>query len=275
MIPEEAREPAGTVPNGSRLHEKAFLCEVPYMDILAETEQKNRELQKKCSVGVFYPLEPARLSLGDLVVYSYRACQDEFQQAPSARQVARAVGMGRSAVMHADRALTGTGLLDCNLIPQEPPEGWFQRSETVDPARHWRHGYAAWTKYVPQPDCRMSLLTVCCWSYIAYCAQSGRTLKNGLGASYLCRVLCADRTSVQRVLATLGNAGLVQRHEGSWCPTLASLDWLADEGDSAQSNGKVSPVQWVGLPEGKVVAVPANVWPVPAHRMNHQETGTT
>ena len=245
------------------------------MDIVAETEQKNRELQKKRSVAVFYPLEPARLSLGDLVVYSYRVWQDEFQQAPSARQVARAVGMGRSAVMHADRALTTTGLLDGNLIPQEPPEGWFQKSETVDPVRHWRHGYASWTKYVPKPDCRMSLLTVCCWSYIACCAQSGRTPKHGLGASYLCRVLCADRTSVQRVLATLGNTGLVQRHEGSWCPTLASLDWLADEGDAAQSNGKVSPVQWVGLPEGKVVAVPTKPRPALITCVDCQDTATT
>ena len=37
----------------------------------------------------------------------------------------------------------------------------------------------------------------------AHCAQTGWTPRNGLGASYLCRVLRANRKSVQKVLATL------------------------------------------------------------------------
>ena len=164
--------------------------------------------------------------------------------------------MGRDAVARADGALMDMGLLDCNLVPQEPPEGWFRKKKTTDPGKHWRHGYTSWTKYVPRPGCRMSLLTICCWSYIAHCAQSGWTPRSGLGASYLCRVLRAHRTSVQKVMSALKESGLVQRHDGSWCPVLVDLDWLADKWDGTKSAGGTPKVRWVELPEGETVTVP-------------------
>jgi hypothetical protein len=103
----------------------------------------------------------------------------------------------------------------------------------------------------------MSLLTVCCWSYIVHCARTGWTPRNGLGASYLCRVLRANRTSVQDVLATLRESGLVRRHDGSWCPVQAGLDWLADKWDGQESAMTGSPqVHWVELPEGATVTIP-------------------
>ncbi len=160
------------------------------MDIVVSQRTINQALQKKRSAWIFHPLEAARLSLSELVVFSYRSCQNEYQQqSPSRRQVARAAGMGRETVARADLALTKTGLLDCNLVPQEPPEGWFQKRKEAGRGRHWRHDYTSWTKYVPRPDCRLSLLTVCCWSYLAHCAQTDWTPRNGLGASYLCRIL--------------------------------------------------------------------------------------
>jgi hypothetical protein len=164
--------------------------------------------------------------------------------------------MGRDAVARADRELIRIGLLDCNVIPQEPPEGWLQKKKKTDPIKHWRHRYTSWTKYVPQPNCRMSLLTVCCWSYIAHCAQSGWTPRNGLGASYLCRVLRAARESVQRVLATLKECELIQRHDGSWCPVLVDLDWLADKWDGQKSLDNTPKVRWVELPEGATATIP-------------------
>jgi len=227
------------------------------MGIIAEPKRKNQALQKKRSVWIFHPLEGCRLSLSELIVYSFRSCQNEFQQqVPSRRQVARAVGMGRDAVARADRELIRIGLLDGNVIPREPPEGWFQKRREIDPAKHWRHGYTSWTKYVPQPNCRMSLLTVCCWSYIAHCAQTGWTPKNGIGASYLCRVLRAARESVQRVLATLKEAQLIQRHDGSWCPVLVDLDWLADKWDGSKFQDNSPKAHWVELPKGATVTIP-------------------
>ena len=74
------------------------------MDIVASGRTINQALQKKRSAWIFHPLEDARLSLSELVVFSYRACQNEYQQqSPSRRQVARGVGMGRDAVARADR----------------------------------------------------------------------------------------------------------------------------------------------------------------------------
>jgi hypothetical protein len=102
----------------------------------------------------------------------------------------------------------------------------------------------------------MSLLTVCCWSYIAHCAQSGWTPKSGIGASYLCRVLRATRNSVQKVLATLKDAQFIQRHDGSWCPVLVDLDWLADKWDGSKSQDNTPKVRWVDLPEGATVTIP-------------------
>ena len=221
------------------------------MDIVVSRRATNQALRQKRSAWIFHPLEEARLSLSELVVYSFRSCQNEYQQqAPSRRQVARGVGMGRDAVARADRALMEAALLDCNLLPQEPPEGWFQRKKQVDPAKHWRHKFTSWTKYVPRPDCRMSLLTVCCWSYLAHCAQSGWTPRDGLGASYLCRVLRANRMSVQKVLANLKGSQLIQRHDGSWCPVLVDLDWLANKWDGQKSTeSSTQKVRWVELPE--------------------------
>ena len=240
--------------------------------MIASRRAENQALRKKRSVWIFHPLAGCRLSLSELVVYSYRSCQNEFQQqAPSRRQVARATGMGRDAVARTDRALTELGLLNCNVIPQEPPEGWFQKKKKTDPGRHWRHGYTSWTKYVPRPDCRMSLLTVCCWSYIAHCAQSGWTPKNGLGASYLCRVLRAHRQSVQRVLETLKESGLVRRHDGSWCPILVDLDWLADKWDGTKPANVAPKVRWVELPEGATVTIPTtdSTYSVPSAPERH------
>ena len=227
------------------------------MSTVARTERKNQALQKKRGAWIFHPLDGCRLSLSELVVYSFRACQNEYQQqSPSRRQVARAVGMGRDAVARADRELMEAGLLDCNLIPQEPPEGWFQKKKKIDPAKHWRHGYTSWTKYVPKPDCRMSLLTICCWSYIAHCAQSGWTPRSGVGASYLAAVLRAARESVQRVLAILKESQLIQRRDGSWCPVLVDLDWLADKWDGQKSTeSSTQKVRWVDLPEGATVTI--------------------
>jgi hypothetical protein len=235
------------------------------MGIVASRRGINQALQKKRGAWVFHPLEGCRLSLSELVVYSYRACQNEYQQqAPSRRQVARGVGMGRDAVARADRALMELGLLDCNVIPQEPPEGWFQKRKDADPAKHWRHKLTSWTKYVPRPDCRMSLLTVCVWSYLAHCARTGWTPKNGLGASYLCRVLRAARESVQRVLADLKDSQLVQRHDGSWCPVLVDPDWLADKWDGQKSaESSSAKVRWVELPEGAIVTIPTTAYAAP------------
>ena len=226
------------------------------MSILVPRRAINPALRKKRGAWVFHALEKCRLSLSEVIVYSFRACQNEYQQqAPSRRQVVRGVGMGRDAIARADRALMDLGLLDCNLIPQEPPEGWFQRKQNLDPARHWRNGLTSWTKYVPRPECRMSLLTVCAWSYLAHC--TGPDGLRGTGSERpTCAVSSAHRMSVQKVLATLQDAGLVQRHDGSWCPVLVDLDWLADKWEGTKPANLASKVRWVELPDGATVTIP-------------------
>jgi hypothetical protein len=63
------------------------------MNIVVSRRATNQALRQKRCAWIFHPLKEARLSLSELVVYSYRACQNEYrQQAPSRRQVARAVG---------------------------------------------------------------------------------------------------------------------------------------------------------------------------------------
>ena len=136
------------------------------MDIVVSRRAINQALQKKRSAWIFHPLEgcPPFAFANWWSSRTVPARTSTSSSRRSRRQVARGVGMGRDAVARADRELMHIGLLDCNLVPQEPPEGWFQRRKETDPGKHWRHGYTSWTKYVPRPDCRMSLLTVCCWS---------------------------------------------------------------------------------------------------------------
>ncbi len=61
---------------------------------------------------------------------------------------------------------------------------------------------------------------------------------------------------MQRVLATLRQSGLIQRRDGSWCPVLVDLDWLADKWDGQKSGSDMPKVRWVEPPEGATVTIP-------------------
>jgi hypothetical protein len=64
--------------------------------------------------------------------------------------------------------------------------------------------------------------------------------------------------SVQKVLGTLDRSGLIQRRDGSWCPVLVDLDWLADKWEGAMPKEGTSKVQWVELPPGTVATIPTD-----------------
>jgi hypothetical protein len=63
--------------------------------------------------------------------------------------------------------------------------------------------------------------------------------------------------SVQKVLATRRDAELLQRRDGSWCPVLVDLDWLADKWDGRKSaESSTQKVCWGDLPEEATVTIP-------------------
>ena len=196
----------------------------------------------------------------ELVVYSYRACQNEYQQqSPSRRQVARAVGMGRDAVARADRELMRDRAPRLQPHPAGTARGMVPEEEEDGPRQ------ALATRVYLVDEVRPADRTAGCPCSRSAAGATSPTAprpdglpENGLGASYLCRVLRANRTSVQKVLATLKDSGLVQRHDGSWCPVLVDLDWLADKWDGQKSEGGTPKVRWVELPEGATVTIPTD-----------------
>ena len=205
---------------------------------------------------MFY-CDAVRLSLSELVVFSYRAYQDEFaQQAPHRKQVGRAVGLSADTVSRADQELMRLGLLDGNLRARQPAEDLFRRRRKPDGTRHWRHALLSWTLFVRSSKCGLSPLGMAVWAYVVHCAETRWQPRGGLGASYLAAVLRADRASVQRVLGQLERSGLLVRRDGCWCP-VASEDWswLADRWDA--TTGAACRPAWQELPEGQEQAIPA------------------
>ena len=225
------------------------------MSIVVKTGRENQALEKKRQVRVFY-CDAVHLSLSELVVFSYRAYQDEYvQQAPHRKQVARAVGLSADTVLRADQELMRLGLLDGNLRARKPTDDLFRRKRKPDGTRHWRHGILSWTLFIRSPKCGLSPLSMAVWSYVAHCAATHWQPRGGLGASYLAVILRANRAAVQRVLGQLEGSGLLLRRDGCWCP-VASKDWswLADRWDG--TTGAACRPSWQELPEGQEQVIP-------------------
>ena len=225
------------------------------MSIVVPRGRQNQALQKKRQVRVFY-CDAVHLSLSELVVYSYRAFQDEYDHAPHRKQVARAVGLSADTVSRADRELKRLGLLDGDLRARQPGADLFRRKQESDETRHWRHSLLSWTLFVRSSKCGLSPLSMAVWSYVVHCAETHWHPRGGLGASYLATILRANRAAVQKILGQLEKSGLLVRRDGCWCP-VASKDywWLADRWDG--TTGKASRPSWQELPEGQEQVIPA------------------
>jgi hypothetical protein len=226
------------------------------MDIVVQHGQQNQALKMKRQVRVFY-CDTVHLSLSELVVYSYRAYQDEYARQPLHRkQVARAVGLSADTVSRADQELMRLGLLDGGLRPQRPREDLFRRKGESDGMRHWRHSLLSWTLFVRSAKCGLSPLSMAVWSYVVHCAQTHWQPRGGFGASYLATVLRASRAAPQRVLGQLELSGLLVRRDGCWCP-VASKDysWLADRWSG--TTGAASRPSWQELPEVQEQVIPS------------------
>jgi hypothetical protein len=243
------------------------------MTNVSNRDRENQAVLKgKRTVRVFQP-KAIRLGLSELVVYSYRAYQGEYQQQPPNRkQVARALGLSHDTILRCDRRLLDNGLLDCNLHPVEPAPGLFTAKRTADPERHWRHSLSSWDLFIRSRDCGLSPLSVAVWSFIVHCVQTRFRPRVGLGASYLSSVVCARRQNIQAVLKMMECYDkILVRRDGVWCPVLGDGKWLADKWDGT-TNGDAAQSRWGELPDGETPTVPTYT---PCHAQPMRVDGET
>ena len=215
--------------------------------------KKSRALGNKRHVRIFYPDE-IHLSLSELVVFSYRAYQDEYaEQAPHRKQVAKAVGLSYNTVGRADDELMRQGLLDCNLKAHPPAQNAFRRKRKPEEGKHWRHDLLSWSMYVRSRTGDISLLETAVWSYAVHCAETG--WHGRIGVSYLSAVLRANRQALQKVLGELKKSGLLVEHNGNWRPVACDdWSWLAERWNGSTGAGFVT--EWAELPDGRMPVVP-------------------
>ncbi len=236
----------------------------PLVNNISKSNDKTQAvLKRKRTVRVFQPTKgcPLRLTLTQLVVYSYHAYQDEYKRQPDKKLVGAALGLSYRTIQRADQELTSIGLLDCNLIPNPPPLGYFQACQRQDTTKHWRHSLTSWDLFIRSKDCGLSPLSVAVWSFVTHCVMTRWQPRDGLGASYLAHVLFAGRQTIQEILTSLEDARLVTRQAGMWCPVVNDFRWLADKWDGTKS--KRTYPTWATLPDGETPYIPTAGHPIP------------
>jgi len=156
-------------------------------------------------IKVFQPTEQCRLSLSDILVYSYYAYQDAFDTTPGTMQIVRGVGLSKNTVSKVrDRLKQHDLYLEDKIQP--PPEGLFYPANRKK-ISHWRDNYAYWHYYIRSPDSSLTTLQVAVLSLLWHLHQTHPGAK--LSISYLALLLCAKRESISTALQSLESEGLL------------------------------------------------------------------
>jgi hypothetical protein len=156
-------------------------------------------------VKVFQPTVACRMSLSELLVYSYLAYQDAFDTSPGIMQVVRGVGLSKNTVRKARERLKELGLYSDDTV-QPPTEGMFYPADRKNKT-HWRDGYAYWHYYVRAPDSSLTTLQVALLSFLWHLRQTRPGFR--LSVTFLSLLLCAKRDTISAALQLLESKGLL------------------------------------------------------------------
>lgn len=174
----------------------------------------------KKKVWMWFPEVGAKtLRLSDILVYCYRAYQDEYDETPSNLKVCKATGLSKQAIINADQRLIAAGLLETDRRAKEPPPGWFQikRPETLKGMmpRHWRHRHTHWDMLIRNPKTAHHVLThlqAAVVSFLWHCRRTNFEPREGWSISYLSTVLHCKWDTAREALDRLTAIGMLDYH---------------------------------------------------------------
>jgi hypothetical protein len=178
-----------------------------------KTETLKQTTQNKKFVRMVMPTQFCpKLSLSHLLVYSYRAYQDEYGTTPGLMQVVKATGLSKETIRAADQTLLSLNLLDYNRKPIEPPAGYFVKREKAG-IGHWRHNYSYWDCFIHQPgSTRYDHIDIAIWSFLAHSVTTQFAPRAGWTATYFSTILGACRQTIQKALKHLEQYKILTTH---------------------------------------------------------------
>src|SRR5208282_2554673 len=174
----------------------------------------------------------ADLTHSELLVYSYRAWQDTWQEKPAILKVVKATGLSRNTVRKADRRLQTLGLMDNDHTIHEPPEGAFMPANRD--GDHWFKRLQYWVCYVRRPDAALTHIQTALLSFLWHCHATG--FHPHFSCAYLATVLCVHRETMADALRALDARGLLTytTHERGITFNLRQLNDVSFLQDGAQ-----------------------------------------
>lgn len=159
----------------------------------------------KRQVWVFTTEKECPLKLGQLIVYSYLAYQDRYDDCPSLRNLCTATGLGYKSCRSAVAALEEHGVVD-GVVVKPPPDGWFKQKRSIKPGSHFSMNYATWTFNVPASSKPLTYATVALYSFLRHCVVTKYMPREGWSKSYFATVLRCKRETVFVALEKLKKA---------------------------------------------------------------------
>jgi len=179
------------------------------------------QFETKKYISISNPSKESPLSYVDLLVYCYRANQDQFDTVPSFRRVAKATGLKEQTVSDATSRLIKFKLLteECEVFHPCPNPNWFITLDKLKlknpdgPEFRWRQN---WRTYVRAPG-ESNPLTVPCvliYSVLRHSVLQKWKPLTGWSHEYLALITATNAKTVATALTTLEQKGLLEVHEG-------------------------------------------------------------
>ncbi len=181
------------------------------------------------TVWVFHP-ENEKLRFSDLLVFSFLAYRDRFQDVPKVSKIVWSTGLSRSGVEASIQRLVDLGL----IVDGRPHlrRDFFRPKKKVTQGDHWSLGLVSWKYIVPASVLRVSEAMV--FSYLRDKTEQGYSPTKGWTTTYLAKCLRLDERTVSNCLVSLDALGLVKLQDSSWLVarklTLSQLNWFALNG---------------------------------------------
>lgn len=164
----------------------------------------DRDFLNKKRIWIFTTEVVCPLRLAELVIYSYLAYQDQYDNFPALRSLCKATGVGFESCQRAISNLEAHGL----VVHQEArpaPEGWFKkkRSDHIKPASHFSSHYTTWTYYVRARNAPLTHAAVALYSFLRHCHFTKYTPKEGWTKAYFATLLRCKRETISAALESL------------------------------------------------------------------------
>jgi DNA-binding transcriptional regulator YhcF (GntR family) len=177
--------------------------------------------ETKKTLSVFNPSKASPLKYTDLMVYCFRAFQDNYGTIPSCRRIAKNTGLREQTVaeaterLHNHRLLTGDG----KVISPCPRADWFIPLERLQerfpegPAFRW---FQNWTTLIRSPGMGnpISVPAVLVYSLVRHSIFNNWKPSQGWTLAYLAELTATNEKTVGAALSTLEEAGFLTVLQG-------------------------------------------------------------